>query len=80
MTDLKRANPRGRHSPSSYVCSQEYLYNVFCDPEIVTLPQYLGFLKSPLAWFIAKSRAAEVSVFSPSPRPETPPCPGAPHP
>jgi len=39
---------------------EEYLYNVFCDPEIVTLPPALSWLlKRPLAWFIAKSRAEE---------------------
>ncbi len=39
---------------------EEYLYNVFCDPEIRTLPPALSWaLKKPLAWFISKQRAAE---------------------
>jgi len=39
---------------------EEYLYNVFCDPEILTLPPALSWLwKRPLAWFISKTRAAE---------------------
>ena len=42
---------------------EEYLYNVFCDPEILTLPPALMWaLKRPVAW---------VSTHpSPSPRPE----------
>lgn len=35
---------------------------MFCDPEIVTLPPTLAFIKKPVAWFIAKSRAAEVTI------------------
>lgn len=46
-------------SPETPDDVEEYLFNVFCDPEIMTLPQYLGFIKRPLAWFIAKSRASE---------------------
>ena len=39
---------------------QEYLYNVFCDPEIRTLPPALSWaFKRPLAWVIAKDRAEE---------------------
>jgi ferrochelatase len=39
---------------------EEYLYNVFCDPEIRTLPPALSWaFKRPLAWFIAKDRAEE---------------------
>ena len=39
---------------------EEYLYNVFCDPEILTLPPALSWaLKRPLAWFIAKTRTEE---------------------
>jgi len=39
---------------------EEYLYNVFCDPEILTLPPAISWLfKRPLAWFIAKSRARD---------------------
>ncbi|EOD09972.1 putative ferrochelatase [Emiliania huxleyi CCMP1516] len=46
-------------SPETPDDVEEYLYNVFCDPEIVTLPPLLSWLKKPLAWFVAKSRAAE---------------------
>ena len=39
---------------------EEYLYNVFCDPEIRTLPPFLSWaFKRPLAWLIAKDRAEE---------------------
>jgi len=39
---------------------EEYLYNVFCDPEIRTLPPALAWaLNKPLAWLIAKTRAEE---------------------
>ena len=39
---------------------EEYLYNVFSDPEIRTLPPALSWaFKRPLAWFISKSRAEE---------------------
>lgn len=39
---------------------EEYLYNVFCDPEIMTLPPSISWaLKRPLAWFIAKQKAPE---------------------
>ncbi len=38
---------------------EEYLYNVFRDPEILTLPQPLSFLKKPLAWGISKARAGD---------------------
>lgn len=39
---------------------EKYLYNVFCDPEIFTLPPILGWLfKRPLAWALAKSRAED---------------------
>jgi len=39
---------------------EEYLYNVFCDPEIRTLPPVLSWaFKRPLAWLIAKTRAAD---------------------
>ena len=42
---------------------EEYLYNVFCDPEIRTLPPALSWaLKKPLARFIAKDRAEEAKV------------------
>jgi len=39
---------------------EEYLYNVFCDPEIRTLPPAISWaLKKPLAWVIARDRAEE---------------------
>ena len=45
-------------APSSADDVEEYLYNVFCDPEILTLPPAFSWaLKQPLAWGIAKSRA-----------------------
>uniref|UniRef100_A0A7S0JK38 Ferrochelatase n=2 Tax=Calcidiscus leptoporus TaxID=127549 RepID=A0A7S0JK38_9EUKA len=36
---------------------EPFLYNLFSDPEIITLPSSLGWLNSPLAWIIARSRA-----------------------
>jgi len=42
---------------------EEYLYNVFCDPEIRTLPPALSWaFKRPLAWLIAKDRAEEAKA------------------
>ena len=42
---------------------EEYLYNVFCDPEIRTLPPLLSWaFKRPLAWFIAKSRTEQAKA------------------
>ena len=39
---------------------EEYLYNVFCDPEIRTLPPAISWaFKRPLAWLIARERAEE---------------------
>ncbi len=36
---------------------EPFLYNLFSDPEIITLPRQLGWLNGPLAWVISKSRA-----------------------
>ena len=45
-------------APSTTDDVEEYLYNVFCDPEILTLPPAFSWaLKRPVAWAIAKSRA-----------------------
>lgn len=41
---------------------EQYLVNVFCDPEILTLPPSLSLFKRPLAAFIAKSKAEEARV------------------
>ena len=42
---------------------EEYLYNVFSDPEIRTLPPILSWaFKKPLAWLIAKDRAEEAKT------------------
>jgi len=47
-------------SPDTTEDVEEYLYNVFSDPEIVTLPEPLSLLlKQPLAYYIAKTRGAE---------------------
>mmetsp|Transcript_11380 Transcript_11380/g.19105 ORF Transcript_11380/g.19105 Transcript_11380/m.19105 type:complete len:477 (+) Transcript_11380:28-1458(+) len=47
-------------SPETPDDVEEYLYNVFCDPEILTLPpQFTWALKRPLAWYIAKTRSAD---------------------
>lgn len=36
---------------------EPFLYNLFKDPEILTLPKGLQFLNKPIAWGIAKNRA-----------------------
>ena len=47
-------------SPETPDDVEEFLYNVFCDPEIRTLPPAISWaFKRPLAWFIAKDRAVE---------------------
>ena len=45
-------------SPETKEDVEEYLYNVFCDPEILTLPPAFSWaLKQPIAAFIAKTEA-----------------------
>jgi len=36
---------------------EPFLYNLFSDPEIITLPSFLKWANGPLAWVIARSRA-----------------------
>ena len=36
-----------------------FLYNLFSDPEIITLPSFLEWANKPLAWIIANSRAPD---------------------
>jgi len=36
---------------------EPFLYNLFADPEILTVPSWLRWLNKPLAWVIATSRA-----------------------
>jgi len=36
---------------------EPFLYNLFSDPEIITLPGAVRWLNGPLAWIIAKTRA-----------------------
>ena len=38
---------------------EPFLYNLFSDPEIITLPDFLQWMNGPLAWYIAKSRAPQ---------------------
>jgi len=57
-------------APASADDVEEYLYNVFCDPEILTLPPALMWaLKRPVAWVIAKTRApaARAAMLEASP-------------
>jgi hypothetical protein len=57
-------------APASADDVEEYLYNVFCDPEILTLPPALMWaLKRPVAWVIAKMRApaARAAMLDASP-------------
>lgn len=57
-------------APASADDVEEYLYNVFCDPEILTLPPALMWaLKRPVAWVIAKTRApaARAAMLKASP-------------
>jgi ferrochelatase len=41
--------------PDSLAAVQPFLYNLFCDPDILDLPLG-GLLRKPLAWWIARSR------------------------
>ena len=36
---------------------EPFLYNLFNDPEIITLPSFVQWLNGPVAWLIAKGRA-----------------------
>ncbi len=46
--------------PDSLAAVRPFLYNLFCDPDILQLP--LGFLfQRPLAWLIARRRAPEAA-------------------
>jgi len=48
-------------SPGTPDDVEEYLYNVFRDPEILTLPPALAWLlKTPLAWYISKTEAPKL--------------------
>ena len=38
---------------------EEFLYNLFADPEIITLPSFLQWLNGPLAFVIARGRAPQ---------------------
>ena len=38
---------------------EPFLYNLFADPEIITLPSFLGWANPIIAWLIAKSRAPQ---------------------
>jgi ferrochelatase len=38
---------------------EEFLFNLFSDPEIITLPTFLEWANKPLAWVIARSRAPQ---------------------
>eukprot|EP00316_Scyphosphaera_apsteinii_P004633 CAMPEP_0119314286 /NCGR_PEP_ID=MMETSP1333-20130426/32303_1 /TAXON_ID=418940 /ORGANISM="Scyphosphaera apsteinii, Strain RCC1455" /LENGTH=516 /DNA_ID=CAMNT_0007319367 /DNA_START=39 /DNA_END=1590 /DNA_ORIENTATION=+ len=43
--------------PDNLDAVEPFLYNLFADPEIVTLPTFLQWMNKPLAWVIATSRA-----------------------
>ena len=38
---------------------EPFLYNLFSDPEIVTVPSFLQWANEPLAWLIARTRAPQ---------------------
>ena len=38
---------------------EEFLFNLFADPEIITLPSFLSWMNKPLAWLIARGRAPQ---------------------
>lgn len=40
---------------------EPFLYNLFADPEIITLPSFMQWLNGPIAWAIAKSRTPSSS-------------------
>lgn len=44
-------------APDSAVDLESYLFNIFQDPEVVTIPKSIGWAKTPLAWAIAKTSA-----------------------
>ena len=47
--------------PDSLESVEPFLYNLFCDPDIIEMP--LGFvLRKPLAWWIASRRAAKAAA------------------
>jgi len=43
--------------PDSLDDVEPFLYNLFSDPEIITLPSFLAWMNGPVAWVIAKGRA-----------------------
>ena len=48
--------------PESQKDVEGFLYNLFADPDIIRLPNFLSSLQKPLAYFIAKRRAPKSSA------------------
>ena len=38
---------------------EPFLFNLFSDPEIITLPDFAKFLNGPVAWIISSTRAPQ---------------------
>ena len=47
--------------PDSLQAVEPFLYNLFCDPDIIPMPLLGGLLRKPLARYIARKRAPHVS-------------------
>ena len=45
--------------PDSLESVEPFLYNLFSDPEIITLPSFLQWMNAPLAFVISRSRAPQ---------------------
>ncbi len=47
--------------PDSLAAVRPFLYNLFCDPDIIPLGSLSGVLRKPLAWWIARRRSSYVA-------------------
>src|SRR5260370_16584524 len=47
--------------PDSREAVEPFLYNLFCDPDIIPLGSLGGIVRKPLAWWISRRRAQSVA-------------------
>lgn len=47
--------------PDSADAVEPFLYNLFCDPDIISLGPLGGILRKPLAWYISRKRSRAVA-------------------
>src|SRR5229473_61202 len=47
--------------PDSHEAVEPFLYNLFCDPDIIPLGPLGGIVRKPLAWWISRRRAQNVA-------------------